>query len=64
MAIAMHVNDDPNASAGNAAVMAALGVAFAALALTVYLPVLRCAAPDRLHSGQGQPAAAARELVA
>jgi hypothetical protein len=47
MAVAMYVNDAPHASAGDAAVMTVLGVAFAALAVVVYLPVLtlRGAAP-------------------
>jgi hypothetical protein len=39
MAIAMYVNDDPNASAGNAVFMTLLGLAFAALALTLYRPL-------------------------
>jgi hypothetical protein len=41
MAITMYVNDDPNASAGNAVFMTALGIAFAALALWVYAPLFR-----------------------
>jgi hypothetical protein len=51
MAIAMYVNDDPNASAGNAAVMTVLGVAFAALALVVCLPVLKVRRTDRTAAG-------------
>lgn len=39
MAIAMYVNDDPNASAGNAAFMTVLGLAFAMLALMLYRPL-------------------------
>jgi hypothetical protein len=39
MAIAMYVNNDPNASAGNAAFMTLLGLAFAALALALYRPL-------------------------
>jgi hypothetical protein len=46
MAITMYVNDDPNASAGNAVFMTALGAAFAALALWVYRPLFR----RRLHT--------------
>lgn len=41
MAIAMYVNDDPNASAGNAVFMTALGAAFALLALWVFRPLLQ-----------------------
>jgi hypothetical protein len=36
----MYVNDDPNASAGNAIFMTVLGLAFAALALALYRPLL------------------------
>ena len=41
MAIAMYVNDDPNASAGSALSMTGLGVAFALLALILYWPLFR-----------------------
>jgi hypothetical protein len=41
MAIAMLLNDDPNASIGGTISMVALGAAFAALALTLYQPLLR-----------------------
>jgi hypothetical protein len=41
MAIAMYANDDPVASGVNVAVMTVLGVLFAALAVAVYLPLLR-----------------------
>jgi hypothetical protein len=41
MAITMYVNDDPNASAGNAVFMTALGVSFGLLALWVYTPLFR-----------------------
>jgi hypothetical protein len=41
MAIAMYVNDDPNASAGNAAFVTVLGLAFASLALSLYRPLCR-----------------------
>jgi hypothetical protein len=41
MAIAMYVNDDPNATVGNAIAMTLLGLAFAMLAITVYLPLFR-----------------------
>jgi hypothetical protein len=41
MAIAMYVNDDPNASAGSALLMTGLGVAFALLALLLYRPLFR-----------------------
>jgi len=41
MAIAMYVNDDPNATAGNAIAMTILGLAFAMLAVSVYLPLFR-----------------------
>ena len=40
MAIAMYLNDDPTASVGQAAFMTVLGLAFAALALTLYRPLL------------------------
>jgi len=47
MAIAMYANDDPTASAGNAAAMTVLGLAFATLAIGAYLPLLRSrSAPD------------------
>jgi len=46
MAIAMYVNDDPTASAGDAAFMTLLGLAFAALALALYRPLL---SPRRQH---------------
>jgi hypothetical protein len=39
MAIAMYVNDDPNASAANAAFMTLLGLAFAVLAVALYRPL-------------------------
>lgn len=39
MAIAMYVNDDPNASAGSALFMTGLGVAFVLLALVLYRPL-------------------------
>jgi hypothetical protein len=39
MAIAMYLNNDPNASAANAAFMTILGLAFAMLALTLYWPL-------------------------
>jgi hypothetical protein len=41
MAIAMYVNDDPNATVGNAIAMTILGLAFAMLAVSVYLPLVR-----------------------
>jgi uncharacterized membrane protein YdcZ (DUF606 family) len=41
MAIAMQINDDPNASASNTIVMTVLGAAFVLLALAVYRPLLR-----------------------
>ena len=41
MAIAMYVNDDPNASAGSVLFMSGLGVAFALLALVLYRPLVR-----------------------
>ncbi|HXV96179.1 MAG TPA: hypothetical protein VD695_06490 [Gaiellaceae bacterium] len=41
MAIAMYVNDDPVASGVNVVVMTVLGALFAALAVAVYLPLLR-----------------------
>lgn len=40
MAISMYLNDDPNASGGNAVFMTALGLAFAALAVFVFRPLL------------------------
>jgi hypothetical protein len=42
MAITMAVNNDPNGSTGNAVFMSVLGLAFLALALVVYQPLLRC----------------------
>ena len=44
MAIAMAVNDDPNASTGSVAFMTALGLAFAAVAVALLRPLL--AGPD------------------
>jgi hypothetical protein len=41
MAIAMYVNDDPNATVGNAIAMTILALAFAILAVSVYLPLFR-----------------------
>jgi hypothetical protein len=41
MAITMYVNDDPNASGGNAAFMSLLGLTFLALAVFVYAPLVR-----------------------
>ena len=41
MAIAMYINDDPNATAGNAVFMTALGLAFATLAVVLYWPLVR-----------------------
>jgi len=41
MAMAMYVNDDPNASAASTVFMAALGLSFAALALFLFLPLFR-----------------------
>jgi hypothetical protein len=58
MAIAMYVTDDPNASTGSAAFMTVLGLAFAALALTLYRPLFRrthTRAP--MSDGNGEPAA-------
>ena len=40
MAITMYLNHDPNASGGNAVFMTALGLAFAALAVLVFRPLL------------------------
>jgi hypothetical protein len=40
MAIAMDVNGDPNASAGNTAFMTALGLAFAVLVVVLYRPLI------------------------
>ena len=41
MAITMYLNDDPNGGAGAAAFMTLLGLVFAALAVVVFLPLLR-----------------------
>jgi hypothetical protein len=41
MAIAMQVNGDPNGSAADAALMSVLGLAFAALMLAAYWPLIR-----------------------
>jgi uncharacterized membrane protein YvlD (DUF360 family) len=46
MAIAMYVNDDPNASAAGAVFMTALGAAFLTLALWILRPLLQ-AQPGR-----------------
>jgi hypothetical protein len=45
MGVAMYVRDDPNASLAGTVFMAVLGAAFAALALVVYLPLLRRRVP-------------------
>lgn len=47
MAIAMYANDDPNASGGSAVFMTALALAFAALAVFLYSPLIRSTAPGR-----------------
>ena len=47
MAVVMAANDDPNASGANVAVMSALGVAFALVAVAVYVPFLRSGRPAR-----------------
>jgi hypothetical protein len=52
MAIAMYVNDDPNASAGNVAFMTVLGLAFAVLALTLYRPLF--GRPPRTSAANGR----------
>jgi hypothetical protein len=46
MAITMYINDDPNASGGNAIFMTALGLAFVALALLVFRPLLQSGPAD------------------
>lgn len=40
MAITMYVNDDPNASVGSAVFMTTLGLAFAALAVVLFRPLV------------------------
>ena len=50
MAIAMYVNDDPNASAGSAVFMTTLGLAFAALAVVVFKPLLAGGSHDASSS--------------
>jgi hypothetical protein len=47
MAIAMTLNDDPNTSTAGAVSMTALGLAFAALALTLYRPLQRSSPTPR-----------------
>jgi hypothetical protein len=47
MAITMYANDDPNASGGSTLFMAALGLAFAALAVVVFRPLFRGRRPER-----------------
>lgn len=47
MAIALYVNDDPTATAGGTVFMTALGLAFAALAVYVYLPLLERGPSER-----------------
>lgn len=41
VAIAMQIDDDPEAAWANVVVFAALGAAFGALALRLYVPLLR-----------------------
>ncbi len=45
MAIVMYVNDDPTSSAGSTVAMSGLGLAYAALALALYRPLLRASRP-------------------
>jgi hypothetical protein len=45
MGVAMYLREDPNASLAGAVFMAVLGAAFAALAVVVYLPLLRRRVP-------------------
>jgi hypothetical protein len=71
MAITMYVNDDPNASGGNAVFMSMLGVTFLALALLVYWPLLRRsgnvrrggAVTDSKLSSRGRAVVAALAIV-
>jgi len=60
MAIAMHVNDDPNASAGDAAFMTVLGLAFATLALMLARPLF--GRPASVSSGERAPKATVRSM--
>lgn len=46
MAISMYVNDDPNASVGNAIFMVTLGLAFAALAVVLFRPLFAHGSSD------------------
>jgi len=55
MAIAMYVNDDPNATAGNAIAMTILGLAFAILAVSVYLPLVRSLRATSATGTQSEP---------
>ena len=55
MAITMYANDDPNAAGGNTAFMIALGLAFALLALFVYLPLLHGREPAADPPSAGSP---------
>jgi hypothetical protein len=50
MAMAMYVNDDPNASGANAVFMTALGVVFAALAVSVYRPLFTEGRPNGVRA--------------
>ena len=54
MAIAMYVNDDPNASAGSALFMTGLGVAFVLLALVLYRPLSAQARGTIVHRRPNQ----------
>lgn len=54
MAIAMYVNDDPNASGANAVFMTLLGVLFTALAVAVYRPLAGVRAPGVLERRAGR----------
>jgi hypothetical protein len=61
MAIAMYVNDDPNASAGNAVFMTVLGLAFALLALALYRPLFgRPRSPGSAGRHPSRPGSATR----
>jgi hypothetical protein len=55
MAIASYLDDDPTASAGNAAFMIALGLTFAGLAVFVYRPLFSGPAADAVRVAPPPP---------
>ncbi len=54
MAITMYLNDDPNATGGNAVFMTALGLAFVALAVLVFRPLLPEHSEPKIPTSKGR----------